>query len=150
MLVEFFLGQAAKERGVAVRGMTTRALELLVDYPWPGNIRELEHEIHRLVSGAAHGAVIESGMLPERLQRNAAALREDEELASELALEPKILEVEEHLIQEALHRAGGVKSRAAELLRISRNGLTKKMKRLGIEIPTSGAGARNPGRTHRH
>ena len=134
-LVEHFLRQATEDSRVAIRGVTTGALRLLTDYPWPGNIRQLEHEIHRLVCSGHSGAVIGSRSLPDhilhpRLPRPSTL---DDELTEPLALEPKILEVEKSLIREALRRTGGNKSQAAELLGISRNGLAKKMKRLEVE-----------------
>jgi transcriptional regulator with GAF, ATPase, and Fis domain len=140
-LVAHFLRAAVRETGVAVRGLTTSALRLLVAYPWPGNVRELEHEIHRLVCTAAAGTVLDDGMLPDHIRHPPFDPTVDSDPThvdtNPLALEPKILEVEETMIREALRRAGGKKIRAAELLGISRNGLAKKMKRLGIDREAS-------------
>ncbi len=132
-LVEHFLRRFARAAGVRICGVTAKALRHLREYPWPGNLRELEHEIHALVCAAYENQVIDSEMLPHHLRRpppaRASSAGPD---AENLALEPRLREVEAQLIREALALTGGNQTEAAKRLEISRNGLLKKMKRLGI------------------
>src|SRR4029077_1556305 len=135
VLVESFLRAFAGETGKAVRGITVKALRALTEYPWPGNIRELEHEVRRLVYLCPEGQAIDSGMLSSHL----LVPSQQEEIpdplpeVGSLELEALVNKVEERWIREALARAGGNRTQAAKLLGISRNGLTIKMKRLGIK-----------------
>ena len=136
-LVEHFLRAAALETGTRVRGVTAKALRLLTAYAWPGNVRELEHEMHRLVCASVDGEVIDSRKLADRI-RDPGADRPEAAAAAvassdrSLALEPQLRALETRLVCEALERAGGKQVQAAKLLGISRNGLAKKIKRLGI------------------
>lgn len=160
LLVEHFLRRFAGEAEVRIRGLTVKALELLVAHPWPGNIRELEHEVRRLVYQSRDGQTIDAaalapeilgGAVPEETEKISAELvrgvREldpgeldsgglDPGELEDLALGPRLEALEESLIREALRRAEGNKSQAARLLKITRNGLAKKMERLEIEIVT--------------
>lgn len=152
-LVEHFLLRACAETGKRVRGLTVGALRLLESYEWPGNVRQLENEIRRLVYRAAPGAVLDSEALSKevRAAKDETAIHEVPSLSDlrawraehagaehppiplePIELEPRLRELEETLIREALRRSEGNQSRAAEILGISRNGLAKKMKRLGI------------------
>ena len=134
LLVEHFLRRAAESAGKAVRGVTASALELLIERPWPGNVRELRHEVERLVHLCPANGAIDSGLLRPDVGRGsaddpAATLRHAESLRLADHVEP----LERRLIFEALRRTGGNRSRAAELLGMSRNGLAYKMKNLGLE-----------------
>ncbi|MEM7357270.1 MAG: helix-turn-helix domain-containing protein, partial [Acidobacteriota bacterium] len=104
-------------------------------YPWPGNIRELHHEIRRLVYLCRDGGVIDAGKLARSVSQ---ASREKIEpppvdAAQDLQLTPHLQRLEDRLIREALRRTGGRQVHAAKLLGISRNGLADKIKRLGID-----------------
>ena len=62
-LVEHFLIQATQQSKRSVRGITVRALEMIVAQPWPGNVRELEHFVHRLVYLCLDGQAIRSDLI---------------------------------------------------------------------------------------
>ncbi len=133
-LTEMFLRVSAKEAGKAVRGITVKALRALVDHGWPGNIRELEHEVRRLAYLCPDGEAVDSTMLSEQIlcspsAPEATAPRLED---ASLGLQPHLKRVEERLIREALVRAAGNRTQAAKLLGISRNGLAIKMERLGL------------------
>ncbi len=150
-LVEHFLESFSRHTGTAPRGVSREALHLLVDYPWPGNVRELEHEVRRLVYQASPDQVIDSSLVsPQiRVACDPGATAPDSPAtgpqvpvvadlenpaADDLALAPRVRDFETAWISKALSRAGGNKTRAAKLLRLSRNGLLKKMRRLGVTI----------------
>ncbi|HEV8582161.1 MAG TPA: sigma 54-interacting transcriptional regulator [Thermoanaerobaculia bacterium] len=131
-LVECFLRSMPREARKRVRGITLRALELLVSYPWPGNVRELEHEIRRLVYVCPDGQPIDAGLLSPTIRHSAAASATASTVGGSLRLEDHLASLERRLITEALERTRGNRTRAAALLGISRNGLAIKMERLGL------------------
>jgi len=131
VLVESFLRAFTREAGKAVRGITVKALRALTEYAWPGNVRELEHEVRRLVYLCPEGQAIDSTMISLQV------LVDPHEGGSEPALDTlelakNVNALERRLIREALDKAGGNRTQAAKLLRISRNGLAIKMEKLGL------------------
>ena len=58
LLADHFLGRYAEKKGISVRGFTSEALDALTDYPFPGNVRELENEVQRAVVLAEEGDII--------------------------------------------------------------------------------------------
>jgi len=134
LMVEHFLRRFASEVGKPVRGLSVKALRALVQAPWEGNVRELEHEVRRLVYLCPAGQTIDSSLLsPEILHPMPAQDLRELEKAADLTLERQVEALERRLITVALARAKGNRSRAAKLLGISRNGLALKLERLGLE-----------------
>ncbi len=137
-LVEHFLKVYSREFDTRPRGLSLKALRLMIHYPWPGNVRELQHEIRRLVFLSTEGQTIDSNLLSKTI-RSPQALSETDTRSealggtTDLALTPRVRAFEIELIREALGRSGGNQTRAARLLKMSRNGLIKKMKRLGMK-----------------
>jgi DNA-binding NtrC family response regulator len=135
--VEAFVRTFSREAKNRVRGITLRALELLVGYPWPGNVRELEHEMRRLVYLCPHGQPIDAGLLSAAICHPASESVSVGRTAGSLRLEDHVASLERRLILEALARTRGNRTRAAALLGISRNGLAIKMERLGLVTTSS-------------
>ncbi|MEO1082989.1 MAG: sigma-54 dependent transcriptional regulator, partial [Acidobacteriota bacterium] len=148
LLVAHFLRRFSREAGKPIRGVTVKALRRLAADPWPGNVRELEHEVRRLVFVCPPHHVIDAELLnrpgtapapadagPEDAPNPAAAAppATPEELPAD-GLEALLHDVEARAIREALRRTAGNQSAAARLLGISRNGLGKRIKRLGIDV----------------
>ena len=73
LLVESLAQRAAEEAGKWIRGITFQALEALVASPWPGNVRQLDNEVRRLVQRCPPGSAIDSSMLSAALGRAGAA-----------------------------------------------------------------------------
>jgi transcriptional regulator with GAF, ATPase, and Fis domain len=124
-LVDHFITKHAKEGKVEV---SPDAMARLMAYDWPGNVRELENEIMRtLVLG---GDVIDAEIvLPDRDLQAARAVAAS---AADLDLKSQVDRLERTLIRKALRQSGGNQSAAARTLGISRYGLIKKMRRLGV------------------
>jgi DNA-binding NtrC family response regulator len=104
--------------------LTPAAMHLLHQYPWPGNIAELRGVLER-AAVLAHGAPIDAAHLPPRVQ--------DAPLPGELVRLPpagmSLEAVERSLIRQALAQAGGNKSRAADLLGLTRHTLLYRLEK---------------------
>ncbi len=135
-LVQHFLrretGPDGSVRGKSIRGVTVKALAVLVDYAWPGNVRELENEVCRLAALCRDDDAIDSSLLPNRLLLDKHLPLEPS--GRSLRLRDHVAETEKRVITAALVRADGSQRQAAKILAISRNALARKIQRLGIEI----------------
>jgi two-component system response regulator HupR/HoxA len=109
----------------AVGPPTPEALAALSRYPFPGNVRELENELERAILLAEPGAPLTEDLLSDHVLQNGTG-------SPPSVLQSRTDGFERKEIIEALERAGGVKSRAAEELGITYRGLLKKMRRLGM------------------
>lgn len=106
-----------------------KAMDLLMRYDWPGNIRELENCIERTVI-LARGEVIFPADLPSPIQ--ALSAWEEGMQGIELPSGISLQEVEKALILKTLEDTGGNRTRAAEILGINRRTLQNKLKEYGI------------------
>jgi two-component system response regulator HupR/HoxA len=132
LLVEFFLEKCAQEKGIKKKVMTKRALEKLYDFPWPGNIRELENEIERLVVLAGEELKLTADMLSPRLLE----FGEKNKIQGARVhgkLKDALEELEREMIKEGLRRTGWNKSKLAKELGISRAGLIMKVEKYGLD-----------------
>ena len=102
-------------------------LAALARYDWPGNVRELQNVVASIAVHAPRRGRLSAAILPEHI-RGAAA-------RGTHGLDEARVEFERRYVRAALARAGGRKRVAADQLRVSRQGLDKIMKRLGIEAP---------------
>ncbi|MCC6129143.1 MAG: sigma 54-interacting transcriptional regulator [Acidobacteria bacterium] len=135
VLAEHFLSRFAAEVNKEILGISLKALRQLVEEPWPGNVRQLENEMRRLALVCPNGGVIEASML-ERSGPPPATLPEPASpLSDDLRMQPQVDALEKRLIAEALSRTGGNRSKAADLLGISRDTLRAKVEKLGIAPP---------------
>jgi transcriptional regulator with AAA-type ATPase domain len=131
-LAHFFLERAANENQKAIRGLSVGALETLQQAAWPGNVRQLQRELTRLVVSCPAAHTIESSMISPAILTDGIA--DDAEAGPDnLDLKKQLAVVERRVIERALECAEGNHSEAARLLGVTRNGLSMKIKRLGIE-----------------
>jgi two-component system, NtrC family, response regulator PilR len=119
LLVAHFIRKLSAEVGRTVKGVSPEALQVLEQYHWPGNIRELENVIERaIVLGSSEQ--LEADALPANLRERRDRHDVPLELPTEgLDLEAVLDRIEHRYMQLALERVGGVQTRAAELLRVS-------------------------------
>lgn len=130
-LIEHVLRQVALETGCPSPGVTVKTLRALADAPWPGNVRQLEHEVRRLAMLCHDGQPIDSSLLsPEILAPTPPPASPPPD--GDLTLRTHVETLERALITAALARTRGNQSKAAELLGISRDGLRMKIERLGV------------------
>jgi len=110
------------------------ALQRLIDYDWPGNIRELENLVERcMVLGWDKQLTLDC--LPSALQGYNRRMSDkiDNLPADGLDLDAYLANVEREVLQKALDRCGGVRTRAAELLRISFRSIRYRLQKLGLD-----------------
>ncbi len=157
LLIRHFLRNASQRRGRPITDITDEAVERMTAYAWPGNVRELENTVERMCLLHQGGGVLGVDDLPAKLRAvelprdpgaaSPAADRarerpEDPPRAADL-LDPASVELpdggidlraliealENRLIDQALERTGGNRSRAAQLLRLNRTTLVERLRK---------------------
>jgi two-component system NtrC family response regulator len=122
-LVDHFIRKYSDREGKQIEEISAEAMNTLLKYTFPGNIRELENTIERAVV-FCEGSVVTSGDLPVFLKE-----KKEEELIQEgLSLKDKVKQVEIREIKKALLESGNVKSKAARSLGVTERILSYKMK----------------------
>ncbi|MDN5319086.1 MAG: hypothetical protein PWP05_1256 [Thermovirga sp.] len=115
--------------------LTPEAEEVFLDYSWPGNCRELKNLVERLfILKDPEDRLVRLSDLPDRMLEELP--QKDNKIATQApgqTLQEKIESFERHLIEEALNKAKNNKTKAAELLGISRFALLRRMQKYGIE-----------------
>ncbi len=137
LLVRHFIDKFCKANNKCCYGITEEAMRLLVDYHWPGNIRELENLIERVVVLKRSSDPIEAKDLPVQHFRNVKLDRfiANVELPENgIDLNRAVDEFENELILQALQKTSGNKNKAAFLLNLNRTTLVEKLKRKNIKI----------------
>ncbi len=131
ILVDHFLGLHRRPKTDELAELTPEALSLLTSHHWPGNVRELENEIQRAVAMAPPDERIGREWLSARVRSGVAPVVAETRWEVE-SLRETLRRVEAWVIRQALQRNGGHRTQTARALGITREGLYKKMKRLGI------------------
>ena len=134
LLVNFFLEQSNRINNAAIEGFSEEAMKALIEYNFPGNVRELQNIIERMVVLKRSGHIdIED--LPEKFysHEREEAPRPDADIDIDKGYDTLVSEFEKTLIMKALSETQGVKSKAAQALNINRTTLIEKMKRLGLD-----------------
>ncbi len=126
-LCSYFLSQLNKEFGKNIESVSSEVLSILKNYSFPGNVRELWHIIERAVI-LADATTIEPTHLPDRLRKKTPTLP-SEEIQAFVPLD----EMEKAHIIRAIEITKGNRSKACELLGISRAALWRKLKMINIE-----------------
>ncbi|MBL1142371.1 MAG: sigma-54-dependent Fis family transcriptional regulator [Proteobacteria bacterium] len=125
LLANHFAGQTSRRYGLQFENFSEEAEETLLDYPWPGNVREMKHLLERavLLSG---GGVLETNILG--LDKKSEPKLEEGEMNDDLTLG----EAELHLIKQALERTNRNVSKAARELGITRMALRYRIKKYNL------------------
>ena len=135
-LAEFFTAKHSASIGRKILGISAKALEKLEAYEFPGNIRELENEVRRMLALAKDGEYLTTQhMSPGILEASARlpVLAASQFLPEGDTLKDRVESLERHLVREALARYRWNQSRVAEELGLSRVGLANKIKRYGLD-----------------
>lgn len=132
LLVDFFISRGCKEKGITLKGLAKRSMEKIFDYPWPGNIRELENEMERLLVLAGDEAKISAELLSPRIKEWGEKAKV-QGVRIQGKLKDALEELEKTMIREGLKRTNWNKSRLAKELGISRAGLIMKVEKYGLD-----------------
>ncbi len=144
LLVNHFLQKYAKILGKGVQSISSYGLEVLMEYDFPGNVRELENIIERGVALESSNIILPENLMLSIHRRNqqqpvenveqplfVAAMNEDEFF--ERGMEDILYQLEKEMILHALDKADNSKMRAADLLKISFRSLRYKTKKYKID-----------------
>jgi DNA-binding NtrC family response regulator len=131
-LADYFLARYAKDSAKSITGITPEAMQRLMDYHWPGNIRELQNMIERGVALSTTSTLGSADIyLDDPAKRSHASGSSPYVLPAGVTLE----QWEDETIREALRHASGNKSQAARALGLSRNALRYRLSKLGVPDP---------------
>ena len=128
-LVSYFISKFASENDKDIEGISREAMDILLKYDYPGNVRELENAIHRAVV-MARGNLITTDDLPIYIK---TAKSESDLPVEKNSLDQMVENLERRLILEAIEQASGNQSKAAELLGIGERNLRYKLKKYGMK-----------------
>jgi Nif-specific regulatory protein len=126
VLTDLFVEQFAREHVRGVRGVSSRAMDMLMNYDWPGNVAQLRMTIERAVVMTS-GPVIHHHHLPVEIQASG------ETSVPMLGLSEALEAYEKELLQDALRQARGVRSQAARLLMTSERVFSYRLRKHGID-----------------
>jgi len=122
LLAQAFVKKFNERLGKNVSGISNEALELLSKYDYPGNVRELENIIERTMALEAGSVILPESLPPMVTTPRGPKMASSHEIEigeSGIDLEKVLGQIEKELIVKAIHAAGGVKKKAAKLLKIS-------------------------------
>ena len=133
LLAQHFVRLSCKSNGLAPRTLTQSALRSLMEYPWPGNIRQLENAIEHAVAMTGADVEIPASALPQEIiSPERATLLPAVTIPDEgINFTSVVSQLERDLILQCLEKTGGNKRQAARLLNLSRTTLIDKLHRLG-------------------
>jgi len=133
-LIEHFVGVHAERMGKAIVGIEADALRTMLNYSYPGNVRELQNLVERAVT-LERGEMISREVLPYHLQDQPfERVTQDIEIPEEgIDLEAMVEQFERTMLTKALERTGGVKKEAAKLLGLKYRAMRHRLDKYGIE-----------------
>ncbi len=134
LLCEHFISELNKELKKDIKGVTQEVLDLFMELPWEGNVRELRNVIERAYI-MAKGEFISIEDIPEEYRERKIKTKDEEKSLDETEFEetPTTLEeVEKRYIAKILKLTSGNRSKAAKILGLSRRSLYRKLKRYGM------------------
>ncbi|MCX5815030.1 MAG: sigma-54 dependent transcriptional regulator [Proteobacteria bacterium] len=129
LLLNHFLEQSNRLNDAAVEGFSEEAMDILISYEYPGNVRELQNIVERNVVLKKKGCIAVED-LPEKLWN---VKDKEQQLDIQKGYETLVTEFEKSIIAKALQETKGVKSKAANILNLNRTTLIEKMKRFGMD-----------------
>src|SRR5215831_10243063 len=128
LLADHFLEKFSREHGKSIKRISTPAIDMLVSYHWPGNVREMENALERAVL-MCEGQVIHGHHLPPSLQTAEAS-----GTITRVSLADAVVAYEKDLIQDALKTTRGNRAKAARLLDATERILNYKIKKYAVDV----------------
>ena len=144
LLLKEFLLKVCARKNKSLEGVTPEAMKFFEAYDWPGNIRELENLIERIVVLKDDSSRITPVDLPDKIRKGGAETNPALfNIPTEgIDFNQAVNTFEKELIVNALSAVGGVKKKAAEFLQLNRTTLIEKMKRMDLIERTKARKAR--------
>ncbi|HBQ21286.1 MAG: Fis family transcriptional regulator [Deltaproteobacteria bacterium GWA2_38_16] len=140
-LVDFFIQKYNKKLGKNIRSIDKNAMDILMQYKWPGNIRELQHVIERMIL-LSEKDILTTENLPSEMSQLSTIMTPSirpEDFAAQGSFKDIVKEttqkIEKNLIVKALEDTHGNVTKAAKILGISRKSLQNKMKEYQLRDP---------------
>lgn len=146
-LIEYFLARYGKDTGRSIQGVDKKAMNKLMDYAWPGNVRQLENCIRRAMVLAKGVTITAEDLELEAVSEEALLPRQNEEDALDAIIDQIVQgssqtqlwpEMEKRLIEKVLVKTRGNQVQAARVLGIHRNTLRNRIDRYGLNALISG------------
>ncbi len=129
LLLNYFLEKSNTLNSASIEGFSEEVMDVLMNYEYPGNVRELQNIIERIVVLKKKGCIdIED--LPEKFWN---VKNKTVQMDIQKGYDTLVSEFEKNIIAKALQETSGVKSKAAQILSMNRTTLIEKMKRLKME-----------------
>jgi len=137
LLKDYFLkrmGGRRRQDRKRMKSFSDEAMDLVLRYDWPGNIRELENLIERL-SVLVEEDVIQTSDLPEKIRGDISRERSVTQVPfdSGIGFNEAVEQYQKDLILQALNQTNWVKAKAADLLKMNRTTLVEKIKKMKLE-----------------
>jgi two-component system response regulator AtoC len=134
LLVQHFIQHFCEKHALEPKTVSPQVMKALMAYDWPGNVRQLENFIERMVALTATRPVILPADLPEEIQAKASLnLAPTIEIPDQgIDFQNIVTDMERELILQSLRRTNGNKKLAAKLLNLKRTTLIEKIKRIGL------------------
>ena len=140
LLVDYFIRRFNETKQTTIHGVASDAMDCLINYYWPGNIRELENLIERLVILKKVGTITREDLSEKVLQSRLVSIGTQGRVPDQgllngtgIHLVEELEQYENRLITEALRKSNGVTSKAAQLLHVNRTTLVEKLKRKRLD-----------------
>jgi DNA-binding NtrC family response regulator len=135
LLAGHFVEKICRAEGLAVKVLTSEAMDRLGEFPWPGNVRQLENAIEMAVALSGEGQVLSAADFPlgspVRFRQERSAPHPVPVVSvpdTGLDYEQTMAGIERNIIAQALEKTGGNKKAAAEMLRLKRTTLSAKVR----------------------
>jgi len=138
LLFHHFLNIFNQNRNNYIDGIAPEAMETLVNYPWPGNIRELENLVERITILKGQGRIEIQDLPPKYLKNHfstVSSFNTNELPETGMDFNSAVDSFENSLILKALEKTGWNRNQAAILLKLNRTTLVEKIKKKGLRPP---------------
>ncbi|MCW8825593.1 MAG: sigma-54 dependent transcriptional regulator, partial [Gammaproteobacteria bacterium] len=133
LLVNHITARICNSMGLPIHNITTEALALLCNHPFPGNVRELENILERAITLSEDNTITIDDLRLTQSKLSSRPTTENSLLPEEIGLENYLTDIEKRILSESLEKNRFNKTATAKALKISFRSLRYRLQRLGIE-----------------
>ncbi|MDM8536563.1 sigma-54 dependent transcriptional regulator [Desulfobacterales bacterium HSG17] len=133
LLIQHFIDKYTKDHDPDRKTpeITPETVQILCDYQWRGNVRELENILERCII-LGSGNIITPSDLPLQVRQSTSSFLDLKDIPHDVGLAETLTAVEKRMIQRAMKLSGNVQTKAAQLLGIGKSGLNQKLKKFNL------------------